>query len=157
MKQLLRFLRENWIFFACWTAVALALRLFFVFHWPHVAGDTFVYSDIAKNWLDHGIYGLTDNGSIQPTLIRLPGYPSFLAVMFAIFGHVAVACKRRSTERTQIDFDHSVLFCVQMFGNSTCGLQFDAVALAIVEREAITLKPFLAGYRQASARIKSAA
>jgi 4-amino-4-deoxy-L-arabinose transferase-like glycosyltransferase len=87
MKQLLELLRRNWLFFTLVTAAGLALRLFFVFFLPHLAGDTFIYGDIAKNWLTHGIYGITDDGLVRPTLIRLPGYPAFLAAMFALFGH----------------------------------------------------------------------
>jgi 4-amino-4-deoxy-L-arabinose transferase-like glycosyltransferase len=86
MKQLFELVRRNWLFFLVVTAGALALRLYFVFRFPHLAGDTWIYGDIAKNWLNHGIYGVTDNGTIRPTLIRLPGYPGFLAGMFAIFG-----------------------------------------------------------------------
>jgi hypothetical protein len=74
------------MFFLIATAMALALRLFFVFHFPRVAGDTFIYGDIAKNWLAHGTYSLSDDAIIRPTLIRLPGYPAFLAVVFSIFG-----------------------------------------------------------------------
>jgi hypothetical protein len=86
MAKLIELVRRNWLFFLLLTVAALALRLFFVFRYPHVAGDTWVYGDIAKNWLDHGIFGVTDDGAIRPTLIRLPGYPGFLAVMFAVFG-----------------------------------------------------------------------
>src|SRR5258708_4274013 len=86
MKRLIEMVRRNWIFFLLVTIAGLALRIFFVFRHPHLAGDTWVYGDIAKNWLDHGIFGLTDNGEIRPTLIRLPGYPGFLAAMFAAFG-----------------------------------------------------------------------
>jgi 4-amino-4-deoxy-L-arabinose transferase-like glycosyltransferase len=86
MKQLFELVRRNWLFFLLATTAALALRLFFVFRFAHLAGDTWVYGDIARNWLNHGIYGLTDNGAIRPTLIRLPGYPGFLAAMFSIFG-----------------------------------------------------------------------
>jgi 4-amino-4-deoxy-L-arabinose transferase-like glycosyltransferase len=86
MKQLFELVRRNWLFFLLVTAAALALRLYFVFRLPHLAGDTWIYGDIAKNWLHHGIYGVTDDGAIRPTLIRLPGYPGFLAGMFAVFG-----------------------------------------------------------------------
>ncbi|WP_051979093.1 glycosyltransferase family 39 protein [Edaphobacter aggregans] len=68
-------------------AAGLALRLFFVVHAPRIAGDTLVYGDIAKNWMQHGVYGFaqTPHGP-APTLIRLPGYPLFLALWFAVFG-----------------------------------------------------------------------
>lgn len=86
MKKLLTILRQNWLFFAVATLAALALRLFFVWRFPHLSGDTFVYGDITKNWLQHGIFGVTDSGLIRPTLIRLPGYPAFLAAIFKVFG-----------------------------------------------------------------------
>src|SRR6185369_5806873 len=38
-----------------------------------------------KNWLTHGIYGVSDGAAINPTYIRLPGYPAFLAAVFSIF------------------------------------------------------------------------
>lgn len=68
-------------------ALGLALRLIFIFHTPRIAGDTLIYGDIAKNWIHHGVYGFADSpaGPI-PTLIRLPGYPLFLALCFRIFG-----------------------------------------------------------------------
>ncbi|MGZ4873431.1 MAG: glycosyltransferase family 39 protein, partial [Candidatus Angelobacter sp.] len=86
MIKIIELVRRNWLFFLLVTIAGLALRLFFVLRHPHVAGDTWVYGDIAKNWLDHGIFGVTDNGAVRPTLIRLPGYPGFLAAMFAVFG-----------------------------------------------------------------------
>ena len=49
-------------------------------------GDTLVYGDLAGNLLRHGVYGLTENGHVRATLIRLPGYPLFLAACFAIIG-----------------------------------------------------------------------
>ncbi len=87
MTTIIALVRRNWLFFLLATIAGLALRLIFVFRFPHIAGDTLVYGDIAKNWLDHGVFGLSDNGLIRPTLIRLPGYPAFLAAVFTVFGH----------------------------------------------------------------------
>jgi 4-amino-4-deoxy-L-arabinose transferase-like glycosyltransferase len=86
MKELLELLRRNKWFFIFATLAALALRLFFVFVFPEVNGDTFVYGDIAKHWMGQGIYGMTVDQGVQPTLIRLPGYPGFLVVIFSLFG-----------------------------------------------------------------------
>src|SRR5580698_8440801 len=82
-----RMLRESRKYFLLVTVVAFALRLFFYFKFPHVTGDSLIYGDIAKNWLDHGIFGLTHTDGPRPTWIRLPGYPAFLAACFALFGH----------------------------------------------------------------------
>lgn len=86
MKALFKLVRQNKRFFFFATMAALALRLAFVFWFPYVAGDTFVYGDIAKQWLNHGVFGLFDARGLHPTLIRLPGYPAFLAAIFSIFG-----------------------------------------------------------------------
>ena len=65
----------------------LLLRAFFLYHYAHIQGDSLLYGDIAHNLLRHGIYGLTNgNGTIRPTLLRLPGYPLFLALSFRLFG-----------------------------------------------------------------------
>jgi Dolichyl-phosphate-mannose-protein mannosyltransferase len=80
------FVRQNFRYFLLATLAALALRLFFILYFPGVTTDSFVYGDIAKNWLQHGIYGLSGTAEISPTYIRLPGYPAFLALIFAIFG-----------------------------------------------------------------------
>jgi 4-amino-4-deoxy-L-arabinose transferase-like glycosyltransferase len=78
--------RQTPRFFAIAAAAAVALRLFFVIAYPHVTDDSRVYADIAKNWLTHGTYAITDSGQIVPTYMRLPGYPAFLAILFALFG-----------------------------------------------------------------------
>ncbi len=61
------------------------LRLWFLYTYPTVAGDSLVYGGIAKNWMLHGIYGRMTRVGIQPTLIRLPGYPLFLVACFSLF------------------------------------------------------------------------
>lgn len=79
--------RDSATFFLLVTLAAFALRLLFYFKFPHIEGDSLIYGDIAKNWLSHGIFGLTHhNGIVRPTWIRLPGYPGFLAVCFVLFG-----------------------------------------------------------------------
>jgi hypothetical protein len=75
----------------CWVgllalAAGAALRLWFIHAYPEVQGDPLVYGSIAKNWMLHGVYGTTTSGSLRPTLIRLPGYPLFLAACFKLFG-----------------------------------------------------------------------
>jgi 4-amino-4-deoxy-L-arabinose transferase-like glycosyltransferase len=79
-------LRQHLRFFLLATLAGVALRLLFILRFSGVTTDSFVYGDIAKNWLQHGIYGLSGVNEISPTYIRLPGYPAFLAAVFAIFG-----------------------------------------------------------------------
>src|SRR5580698_6560822 len=81
-----RMLRNSRRFYLLATLAALFLRLGF-YHWfPHVNGDSLIYGDIAKNWLNHGVFGLTHAEGPQPTWIRLPGYPAFLVACFTLFG-----------------------------------------------------------------------
>jgi hypothetical protein len=74
----------------------LALRLWMLKKLFYVNGDMLVYGDLGKNLLLHGRFALTgDGGQVVPTLIRLPGYPLFLALCFKVFGmenYFAAAC-----------------------------------------------------------------
>src|SRR5436305_13890092 len=86
IRSVRELLRSKARFFLLAMLAALALRLFLVWRFPAVVDDSRLYADIAKNWLQHGIYGITNSGQIVPTLSRLPGYPAFLAAIFAVFG-----------------------------------------------------------------------
>jgi hypothetical protein len=105
---LLPLIRNNWRFFLAATLAALALRLFFIYRIPVLQGDTLVYADIAKNWLNHHTFALTDDAGFHPTLIRLPGYPAFVAIIFAIFGQDHF----RAVMLTQMLFDLGTCFMV---------------------------------------------
>ena len=77
-------------------AAGLALRLWMLKALFEVNGDSLIYGGLAKNLLLHGRYALNGpGGEFYPTLIRLPGYPLFLALCFRIFGmenYFTVAC-----------------------------------------------------------------
>lgn len=77
---------RNKLYFFVLTLLGFALRGYFL-HWHFLfVGDSLVYGDLAKNWLLHGIYGLTDSAQVVPVDIRMPGYPAFLAAIFRLFG-----------------------------------------------------------------------
>ena len=129
--------RSNFRYFLLTALSGLVLRLLFVVYFPKLTADSFIYGDIAKNWLQHGIYGISDGGKIVPTYIRLPGYPTFLAAMFAVFG---------------MEHYRTVLV-IQMFVDlATCFLIADMARRLISSRAAkvafllATLCPFLANY-----------
>jgi hypothetical protein len=76
--------------------MGLALRIWMLKWLFEAEGDSLVYGSLAKNLLLHGRFALSlPNGEIYSTLIRLPGYPLFLAVCFRLFGmenYYAAAC-----------------------------------------------------------------
>src|ERR1700724_195232 len=86
IRNVLELVRKKARFFGAVGLAALGLRLFLVMYFPGVVDDSRFYANIAENWLQHGIYGITNSGVIVPTLSRLPGYPAFLAVIFGLFG-----------------------------------------------------------------------
>jgi hypothetical protein len=68
-------------------AAGLTLRLWMLGKFFQVNGDSLIYGGLAKNLLLHDRYALNGTGGeLYPTLIRLPGYPLFLALCFRLFG-----------------------------------------------------------------------
>jgi hypothetical protein len=60
-----------------------ALRIVWIVFWADFDGDSEVYAILARNMLVHRAYAL-DN-PFHLTLIRLPGYPVFMAAVFSVF------------------------------------------------------------------------
>jgi hypothetical protein len=67
-------------------AAGLCLRLFFVLRYPANSGDTVLYEQMATNWLRHHVYAMEVFGQITPVDLRMPGFPLFLAVVYAMTG-----------------------------------------------------------------------
>ncbi len=82
----LTLLRRHPSWFAATTMAAVLLRLFFVLELPVIQGDSLVYGEIAKCLIQNHMFGLEKASGCVPTLIRLPGYPFFLAFTFLIWG-----------------------------------------------------------------------
>ena len=138
MRELLR---KNVRFFVLAGLAGLSLRMVFVFWFPAVVDDSRLYADIARNWLQHGVYGITNSGRIVPTLSRLPGYPAFLAIIFAAFG---------------VDNFRAVLIVQVLFDLATCFLVADLARRCVSDRAAkaafvlAASCPFLANYAAAA-------
>ena len=79
--------RKKWFVFLALLATAGAFRIA-VAHWlPNdEPDDGKVYAQIARNLVEHHSYSDARELPYEPTLIRLPGYPLFLATVYAIFG-----------------------------------------------------------------------
>jgi len=130
-------LRQHLRFFLIATLAGVALRLLFIFRFPGVTSDSFVYGDIAKNWLQHGIYGLSGINDVSPTYIRLPGYPAFLAAVFAIFGMEHY----RSALVLQMFVDIGTCFLIANLARHLISLRAARFAFLLA-----ALCPFLANY-----------
>ncbi len=134
-------MRKHCRFFIFATLAALALRLIFFFWFSRVTNDSLVYGDIARNWLQHGVYGLSAPDGPAPTFIRLPGYPMFLAAIWSVFG---------------MEHYRAVLFLQIFIDLGTCFLIADMARRMISDRAAKAafllagLCPFLANYASAA-------
>src|SRR5512143_3023184 len=131
-------LRKHAVFFVLFTLAGLALRSLFLWKLRFIAGDSFIYGDIAKNWLQHGAYATSgDAGALTPTLFRLPGYPLFLVAIWSVFGvehYTAVMV-------AQILLDLGTCFVVAELARETAGERATRVAFALC-----TLCVFFANY-----------
>jgi hypothetical protein len=122
----------------CALASGAILRLWFIHAFPQIQGDTLLYADIARNWLNHGIYGRTlINQGIHPTLVRLPGYPAFLAIAFALFGQQNYT----AVLYLQLIIDLATCLILASFVRKLCGPRAATAALWLA-----ALCPFTANY-----------
>ncbi len=66
----------------------LVLRIVFVMKFPVTdSGDAPFYIELAWNWLKNRVYGFPVHGVLTPVDMRTPGYPAFLAAIFAVAGN----------------------------------------------------------------------
>jgi 4-amino-4-deoxy-L-arabinose transferase-like glycosyltransferase len=138
---MLEIVRKNARFFIAIAFLGLAFRLFLVFRAPGVVDDSRLYADIAKNWLEHGSYGITNSGTIMPTLSRLPGYPAFLAAIFRLFG----ADNFRAVLLVQVLFDLATCFLVADMARRLFSDRASKAAFLLA-----AFNPFLANYAAAA-------
>ena len=79
---------KTWIICGLLLLVALGFRLYIAFRLPNDAPDDGrVYAQIARNVLEQHVYSHESQPPYIPSIIRLPGYPSFLAGVYAMSGH----------------------------------------------------------------------
>jgi len=73
-----------------WALVVLAaaFRIGIVHYLPNDStDDSLGYEQIARNVLEQHVYTHVAEPPYTPTLVRLPGYPLFLAAVYSVFGH----------------------------------------------------------------------
>jgi hypothetical protein len=88
----------------------LALRVYLVLRFPVTdTGDAPFYIELAWNWLKNGIYGFPVNGQLTPVDMRVPGYPAFLASVFAFAGQ-----STRAVMLAQVFVDLATCFLIAL-------------------------------------------
>src|SRR3954462_558049 len=82
------FTRRQWSVVLALLICAAGFRLA-VAHWlPNDApGDGVIYAQMARNLLEQHVYSHDAQPPYNPSLVRLPGYPLFLAGVYSVFGH----------------------------------------------------------------------
>ena len=126
-------------------AVGAVFRFWVIHAHTQIWGDTLVYGDIATNWLRHGIYGHSvgqadGSTTIEPTLVRLPGYPAFLVLCFSLFG----VANYRAVEYLQLLADLGSCLLVAGLTRKIWGRRAGQIALVVA-----ALCPFTTNYTAA--------
>jgi len=80
--------RRHWLIIVSLVVVAAGFRVAVV-HWlPNdSADDGLGYAQIARNVLEQHVYSHATEAPFDPSYVRLPGYPLFLAGVYSVFGH----------------------------------------------------------------------
>jgi hypothetical protein len=128
--------------------IGAGLRLFFVRKFPAGSGDTVIYDQLATNWLKHAQYAMNIAGQPASVDIRMPGYPAFLAILYAITGHTGEAA-RRAVLLTQAFVDLSTCVLIGALAALLallCSEKFDPRRAFLVGLWLAALCPFTANY-----------
>jgi 4-amino-4-deoxy-L-arabinose transferase-like glycosyltransferase len=126
----------KWSFLVA-TAAGIALRMLFILKFQNINGDSLIYADIATNWLNHGTFALTEMGVPVPTLIRLPGYPAVIAVLFTLF---------HTTDLTPVLYAQMLVDLGTCFVVAALALELFSARVARVAFAVAALCPFTANY-----------
>jgi len=119
----------------------LVLRLFFVLRFPALdSGDAPFYIELAWNWLKKGVYGAAVNGQIVPLDSRAPGYPAFLAAVFAVAGNSS-----RAAMLAQAVVDLGTCFLIALIA-ARLAPEFARRRVALAGLWLAALCPFTANY-----------
>ena len=90
------------------------LRLLFVLKFPAGSGDTIIYDQLATNWLKHWMYAMDVGGQPLSVDIRMPGYPAFLALIYA-WNWATMEAAHRAVMFAQIFVDLATCLVIAAF------------------------------------------
>lgn len=116
------------------------LRWFFISHFHPFSGDEKFYEELARNWLDHGVYGRDIAGQLLPSDERVPGYPAFLAVIYKTLGQ-----SRAAVTSVQVAVDLMTCVMTAMIAARLAPIQKRKI-VATIALWLAALCPFTASY-----------
>lgn len=80
--------RKQWVITGVLLLVAVTFRVAVAHWWPNDSPDDGrVYAQMARNLIEQHVFSHDAQPPYSPSLIRLPGYPGFLAAIYSVFGH----------------------------------------------------------------------
>jgi hypothetical protein len=121
------------------------VRLLFLWRLPSSAGDTALYETLSLHWLKQGVYGMAVNGVLTPVDIRMPGYPAYLAVVYA-FTNLSGEAARFWVLLGQILVDLACCVFVAELAARCAGRNADSRRVYRVALWLAALCPFTANY-----------
>ncbi len=135
--------KKRWIILLLLFALALTLRLS-VAHFlaNDEPNDGIVYAQLARNVIEQQTYSLAAAPPYDPTFIRLPGYPLFIAFIYLIFGHG----NNEAVRLVQALLDAAscaLIACLAFIWQPLAARKWHAAALALA---LIAVCPFVAIY-----------
>jgi len=124
------------------------LRLLFVLKFPATGGDTVLYEQLAANWLKLDKLGMDIGGQATPVDLRMPGYPAFLAIVYAVTGRSGESA-RMPVMLAQVLVDLAaclVIATLALLLSGLCGPQSRAKSVFVRAWWLAALCPFIANY-----------
>src|ERR1700741_4312765 len=122
--------------------------LVFLLKFPVASGDTVVYDELATNWVKLGQYAMAIDGKPTPVDLRVPGYPAFLAIIYALSGRAGQSA-RLAVMLAQAIVDLTtclVIAALAMVLAILCNQTSNAKKVFIVALWFAALCPFTANY-----------
>lgn len=94
-------MRKIWIVWLLLVVTSVTFRVFIAVRLRNDSPDDGrVYAQFARNLLERHVFSADTEAPYAPSLIRLPGYPLFLATVYSVFGH---------TNNTAVRIAHAVI------------------------------------------------
>jgi hypothetical protein len=124
------------------------LRLLFVLKYPAASGDTVLYEQFATNWLKLGKFAMDIGGQATPVDLRMPGYPAFLVILYAVTGRTGQSA-RMPVMLAQVVVDLAtcvVIAALAALLASLCGPQAKVKRVFVLALWLAALCPFTANY-----------